>query len=425
MQKIFFTLLCLFALKAGGQTGCPDPQALNYNASAQINDGSCIYGLTSYALSIRDTLPPALSEISGMAYWNGKLYVHNDSGNPSNLFEIDTSTGLITKEIYLNGVTNTDWEDITQDNSNFYIADAGNNAGNRTNLRILKFPKNTISANYFDTIQNNEVEYITFTYPDQVDFNNNQNNTAFDCEAIACRNNLLHLFTKNWTGGPCVHYTLPTMAGNYVATRLDSLDTGGTLITAADFAQNNQLMLLGYKNSGTAECSLWYIYDFDNTDSIFIKGNKRKINMGDALLVGQIEGVCFVDSSHGFASNERFNPIAPIDISQKLYEFNTLAWYPYALNTGTQQIIAQQSSLHCSASSHQIDVYFDAKEAEQLFVSIYSGKGKKIRSKSFHCMAGSQHLQVDNLELSSGIYYVILQQEDGERKISKIFFENR
>lgn len=425
MKKVLFLLLCLVSLIAKAQTGCPDPQALNYNASALINDGSCQYGLTNYSLSIQDTLAGALSEISGMVYWNGKLYVHNDSGNPAVLFEIDTSAGIITKEIFFNGVTNTDWEDLTQDANNFYIADVGNNAGNRTNLHILKFPKNAMGVNYFDTIQNNLLEYITYTYPDQVDFNNNQNNTPFDCEAIACRNNLLHLFTKNWTGGPCVHYTLPCVAGNYVATRLDSLNTGGTLITAADFAENKQLMLLGYKNSGTAEASLWYIYDFDNTDSIFIKGNKRKINVGDALLVGQIEGICFADSSHGFASNERFNPIAPVDISQKLYQFSTLSWYPYAQNTPTQNISVASTGLQCSASARQIDLYFGLATEQQVEVSIYSQKGKKIRARNVRCSAGPQHLQIDNLDLSPGIYYVILQQQSGERKISKIFFQNR
>ncbi len=257
-MKFFFAFILIVCSHfSQAQYGCLDPQATNYNASATINDGSCLYNVTNYALGIKDTFSNALSEISGMTYWNGKLYVHTDSGNPAIVFETDTSSGTISKEIFLQGTSNLDWEDITHDNTHFYIADVGNNAGDRTNLRIYKFPKAAIGANYYDTIWANEIEIIQFTYPDQVNFANNLYNTPFDCEAIAFRNNALHLFTKNWTLGACVHYVVPSVAGTYIATRLDSINTLGTLITDAAFASNNQLMMLGYKNSGTAECALW------------------------------------------------------------------------------------------------------------------------------------------------------------------------
>lgn len=410
---------------AHAQYGCTDPQAINYDAAASVNDGSCIYNTTNYTLVVKDTLLNVLSEISGMVYWNGKLYVHNDSGNPPFLFETDTANGTITKEIYLEGITNTDWEDITQDDTHFYIADVGNNAGDRTNLKIYKFPKAAIGPAYYDTVYSNEIEAILFTYPDQVNFANNLYNTPFDCEAVAYRNNSLHLFSKNWTLGACVHYTLPISAGSYVAVRMDSLNTSGTLITGADFASNSQLMMLGYKNTGTAEASLWYIYDFGNTDSFFVKGNKRKIGVGDALLVGQIEGICFADSSRGFASNERFNPIAAVDVLQKLYSFNTTAWYPYNINTHTGSVMNDNLEFSAQAMDHRIEIEVILPENDLIVITLYSNKGKKIRQKSYQLPMGRQYIQLDNLELSEGIYHVVFQNSKGVKKLSKIFFQNR
>ncbi len=425
MKAGFFSLLLLISLHTRAQWGCTDPQALNYNAAAVFNDGSCLYGTTNYSLAVKDTLPPALTEISGMVYWGGKLYVHNDSGNPSILYETDTVSGNITKEIYFDGVPHTDWEDITQDDQYFYIGDIGNNGGNRTNLSIIKCAKNLIGAAYYDTITLNEVEIIHFTYADQTDFTYNLNNTAFDCEALAFKNNQLHLFTKNWTLGACVHYVLPAAAGTYQAIRIDSLNTGGTLVTGADFASNQQLMLIGYKSTGTAECALWYIYDFGQTDSFFTYGNKRKIGIGDALLLGQVESICFADSSGGFAGNERFNPIAPVDISQKLYRFNTETWYPYATNTSTEQAQSFVSDMIVVPSSQSISIKFYLLRSDVVHISIFTNKGKKVREKSFQLNSGLQQITIENLALSNGMYYVLLQNSKGEKKISKIFFPNR
>ncbi|MBK8144446.1 MAG: hypothetical protein IPK62_05305 [Bacteroidetes bacterium] len=402
-----------------------DPQATNYNAAASINDGSCLYNATYYALAVKDSFANALSEISGMVYWNGKLYAHADSGNPAIVFETDTTTGTITKEVFLQGVNNVDWEDIAQDNTHFYIADVGNNAGDRTDLRIYKFPKATIGPAYYDTVWANEIEIIQFSYPDQVNFASNPYNTPFDCEAIAFRNNALHLFTKNWTLGACVHYTIPNTAGNYTAVRIDSINTLGTLITAADFASNKQLMMIGYQNAGTAECALWYIYDFDASDSIFIKGNKRKITLGDALLLGQVEAICFADSNRGFASNEHFNPIAPVDVAPKLYGFGTKNWFPYQINTRVEEVFIPDFQLLTKVEGNSIRLYFSLEKAEQIHISLFRSKGRKLRERNFHLQAGKQRLSFEDLDLPAGMYQVLLQNGSGLKKISKIFFEKR
>ena len=72
--------MCIRDRNISAQYGCMDPQASNYNATATINDGSCMYPATNYSLIIKDTLQNSLQEISGMVYFNGKIYAHNDSG---------------------------------------------------------------------------------------------------------------------------------------------------------------------------------------------------------------------------------------------------------------------------------------------------------------------------------------------------------
>lgn len=425
MKKNIFFILLFFVKNLFAQYGCMDPQASNYNATATINDGSCIYPATNYSLIIKDTLQNSLQEISGMVYFNGKIYAQNDSGNPHTIFEIDTLTGIITKEIYLQGISNIDWEDITQDNTHFYIGDIGNNAGDRTDLRIYKFAKNVIGANYNDTIFSNQIEVIHFFYPDQINFLPAQNNTPFDCEALAFKNNKLHLFTKNWTGTFSVHYTIPTTAGTYIATKIDSLNTQNILITGADFASNKALMLIGYQSTGAANCGLWFITNFDNTDSFFLKGNKRKIDIGSAISVGQVEGICFADSLHGFASNERFNPIAQVDVSQKLYGFQSDVWYPYSINTSVKDAEQNLENFIAFAKNNSIYVSFFSKKEDNYTVQIFSHKGKKIREKNFRGSVGTQTFSLDNLEIGSGIYYVILLNKFGNKKINRLFFENR
>ena len=84
-------------------------------------------------------LPNSISETSGLLFYNGKLITHNDSGDAANLYELDTIRGNITRTITISNATNSDWEDITQDDTHIYIGDFGNNSnGNRQDLKIYK-----------------------------------------------------------------------------------------------------------------------------------------------------------------------------------------------------------------------------------------------------------------------------------------------
>ena len=60
-------------------------------------------------------LPKDLEETSGIILNNGLLWTHNDSGNESELFNID-ATGEIIQKIPITTAKNIDWEDIKEKN---------------------------------------------------------------------------------------------------------------------------------------------------------------------------------------------------------------------------------------------------------------------------------------------------------------------
>ena len=96
------------------------------------------------------------------------------------------------------------------------------------------------------------------------------------------------------------------------------------LVTAADKVPGqNIITLLGYQNSGTGNHYLTILSDY-RADSFF-SGNKRQINLPDALTMGQSEGITFRNGKYGYISNEKFvRSVGPINITvnQKLRSFD-------------------------------------------------------------------------------------------------------
>jgi len=329
-MKLFFTtgiiLLITWSVSFGQTYGCTDPQAANFNSLANINDGSCVYNPQNYSTFQTVNLSSALVELSGMVYWKGQFWGHNDGGGGTWFYAMDTTTGAIQKVIGLTGASNIDWEDMAQDSLNFYIGDFGNNGnGNRKNLRIYVVPKQYLEVPG-DTIlvANNQYKIIQFSYPEQVTFSpTGANNTRFDCEAMFFHRERLHLFTKNWIGNYSVHYSLPTLPGSYKATRHDSLNTSGSLITAADIGAEDQIIFTAYTRNGA--CSFFLVYGFGAAPKYFTYGNKRKINLPSSIQLGQLEAVCYINGIRGATGSERFN-VGFIDVQQNTSRFTTVQW---------------------------------------------------------------------------------------------------
>ena len=177
-----------------------------------------------FTLTEKFELPNQVEETSGLLYYNNKIITHNDSGNDANLYEIDPENGEIIRVVTVANATNIDWEDLGQDDTYIYIADIGNNNGNREDLKIYKILKSDFISSTNVTSQE-----ITFSYEDQTDFSSQPNNSNFDAEAICVYQDQILIFTKNWLDFKTNTYVIPTGLGDYSAEKVSSYDAQGLI----------------------------------------------------------------------------------------------------------------------------------------------------------------------------------------------------
>lgn len=304
----FSVLLCAYIQPLSAQIlGCTDPLANNYSFSATQNDGSCTYSNATITPVTSVQLGSALAETSGLIRWNNSVWTHNDNTD-LNLYALDTISGAVLQSITLSGVSNYDWEEISQDNEYLYIGDVGNNGnGNRTDLHILRVSKTSLTAG------NAIIDTIRFSYSDQTDFSGTgANSTDFDCEAFIVSQDSIFLFTKQWVSNKTSIYSLPKIPGNYSASLRGTLDVQG-LITGATYLEDKRLITLcGYTQ--VLQPFLFLLYDFTGTD--FTSGNKRR--MGVNLSFHQVEGIATTNGLKYYLSNEHFSQ-SILDFPQKLH----------------------------------------------------------------------------------------------------------
>ncbi|MBI1226769.1 MAG: T9SS type A sorting domain-containing protein [Bacteroidetes bacterium] len=394
-MKLMILLLtvCISVTCAKAQSGCTDPQALNYDGSAVANDGSCTYPATSYLPGLVTELQPFIGEASGMAFFNEAIWLHQDGGSGPVLYKMDTLIGSPSSDYFLGTIGNIDWEDLATDSLNLYIGDFGNNSGNRTDLRIYKRSKISIVDGPFDT------DIIKFSFSDQTDFTPAYNATNFDCEAFFALNDTLHIFTKRWLDKTTHHYVLPTSAGTYVAQLRDSFDTG-FLVTAADISEEGTIALLGY-DGNTSVTSMLLLWDYEGSN--FLSGNKRTITLGNAVNMSQAEGLVFRTNTEGYICSEKISVLPP-----KLLRFNIRQWLE---NPTTAADFTQQLGTDISPNpfANFVNVDYQQFGAEHPVFILMASDGKTMRTGELQ----SGENRVDTADLPTGIYFFWVKNEDG------------
>jgi hypothetical protein len=113
--------------------------------------------------------PQSIDEASGIAdsrINRGYIWVQEDSGNPPQLFLVGHDA-KIKKSIFLDGISNRDWEDMTiakgPDPSldYLYVADLGDNGSTYSDYTIYRFPEPSLTV---DTVR--KIDRIRLKYPD-------------------------------------------------------------------------------------------------------------------------------------------------------------------------------------------------------------------------------------------------------------------
>ncbi len=386
-------LLCLFApgKQALAQDGCTDPQALNYEATAQQNDGSCLYNFTEYRPDQVAPLTEELRESSGLIWIDGQLYSHSDEGI-ARIYRISPTLGIIEQNITLLGATHVNWEDLAEGPDYLYLGDFGNNSGNREDLVVYRIAKADLGNNAVFT------EKIEFTFSDQDRFDHQANSHDFDCEALLFLNGSLHLFSKNWLDGQTRHYVLDPTPGERVAELRDSFMFGG-LVTAADVGEGGVIALLGRAFTGSLFC--WLLFDYP-TDELF-KGNRRRIFLGQEDELGQMEALAFRGNGELYLSNEEKNAIPA-----RLYRFPTQQWT--GITSGTSTVVKPlETYAFPNPGTGHLFIPTTHFSSAALQIQVYDSRGQLCHSEWQR--PNGTPLEIDLDHLSPGLYQLHLIQD--------------
>lgn len=396
---LFFFFYLLLPNRSVAQVyGCTDPLANNYYKSATQNDGSCSYNVATVAPISSFNLAANLSETSGLISWNSQIWTHNDSDDV-NIYALDSVNGNLIKSYLLNGITNVDWEEISQDDEYVYIGDFGNNSnGNRTDLKILRIDKNSILS------ESPVIETISFSYSNQVSFSPaGSNNTDFDCEAFIVTKDSIFLFTKQWVSQKTSIYSLSKMPGTYVANFKSTIDVQGLITGATHIDSKNLITLCGYSNE--LQPFVYLLYDFIGTD--FTAGNKRKIAV--ALPFHQVEGIATSNGLEYRISNEKFVKAPFINIPQKLHKLDLSSFLQDYLNklvSIPEAQISSQNIIFPNPANDFINIKLD-NYCLPVTYCIINTSGNTVAAGKM----AQKELRLNISGLCSGMYIVIIKNE--------------
>lgn len=349
-------------------------------------------------------LPIEVKETSGLLFINGKIITHNDSGDSSNLYEIDSLSGELTRTVSISNATNIDWEDISENSTHIFIADIGNNNGNRQDLKIYKVLKSDFKNN--NTIS---AEIISFTYEDQTDFSNNPNRSNFDAEGIVIYGSDILIFTKNWADLKTNVYKTPITSGNYSASKISTANVEG-LITGAVY-NDDRFILTGYDSALVP----FLIYIGSNRipgDDLFASGF-NKISLENYPGQGsQIEGITNIGATGSYyISREKFTATffgTKVDFPQKLYEFHD--------DTSSLLSVVKNDLEFIKISPNPVIDEININTNLQINkIEVFNILGKKISINSIQ-----YHNKIDLSSYSKGVYYLRINFQDYKTVIKKI-----
>ena len=238
-------------------------------------------------------LPKIINETSGLEFYNNNFITHNDSGGEPSLY-VFNEDGEIIETIELNKnpdfeIENNDWEDITNDNEYLFVADTGNNFGNRDNLNIIRVSKGT------DFMVDGIIE---ISYSDQESFFPRPKH-KYDAEAIIVIEDKIALFSKDRENLNTDLYLVDkNQNGSQILTSEVSYNVN-TLITGGDYDEDrNLLALVSYNSNGNQYLLLFKNFKLNNLENNTFK--KFKIPLEQA----QIEAVKIIDEKTFWVTSE-------------------------------------------------------------------------------------------------------------------------
>ncbi len=239
-------------------------------------------------------LPSQVKETSGLAYFDGKLYTHNDSGRKAQIYQIDEKTGEVIRTVDILNAENRDWEDMDEDTDYVYIADIGNTFGDREDLVIYRVAKPDLEGQSEIT-----AERIEFTYEDHKDLKR-VGRSDWDAEAIVAFKDQLLVFTKSWRTETTRAYTIPNTPGMHTARHVGTFTINGLVTGATYNAESDVIYLSGY--SQLLQPFVARVSGMKTEDIFAGEVRKKRLDIN----FSQVEGIATAGPSRYYLSSESF-----------------------------------------------------------------------------------------------------------------------
>jgi hypothetical protein len=254
----------------------------------------------NYTITKVCDLPEEVIETSGILFLDGVLWTFNDSGNDPILYGIDTSAGEVVKSFEIAIAENIDWEAITEDHQNIYIADVGNNGNSRDTYEIYVLSKDSLTKQSTKKIHPSKV--IRFEYSETGLEDINLNAVDVDCEAILSKEDSLVLLTKDWFYYSVAAFTFSKTTSHSTGELQGSFELGFAA-TAAVRMDENHLAILGYKDYRS------YLVILDSDPTLRHAKEVARFELYD-LEGFQTEGLCYADGKFYISSESLSMPQA-------------------------------------------------------------------------------------------------------------------
>ena len=237
-------------------------------------------------------LPKIINETSGLEILNNQFITHNDSGGEPSLYFF-SQNGEIINSITLEEesfweIYNNDWEDITADEDYIYIADTGNNFGNRDNLNIIKVKTTDFSID----------SKIDISYKDQQTFLPRPKH-KYDAEALFLIEDKIAVLSKDRDNLFTDLYLIDKQSNSKQALESKTTYNVNSLITGGDYNKDMSLLaLVSYSSKGSQFLILFE--DFNLETLAEKKFRKFKIPLERA----QIEAIKIIDDKTFWITSE-------------------------------------------------------------------------------------------------------------------------
>tara|TARA_B100000579_G_scaffold166204_1_gene135030 strand:- start:424 stop:1281 length:858 start_codon:yes stop_codon:yes gene_type:complete len=232
-------------------------------------------------------LPKIINETSGLEILDNQFITHNDSGGDPSLYMFNEA-GEIIQTLEIINQTNNDWEDITANEDYIFIADTGNNFGNRDNLNIIKVK----------TSDFNVESKINISYKDQETFLPRPKH-KYDAEALFLIEDKIAILSKDRSELFTDLYLIDKEGSSKQALESKITYNVNSLITGGDYNNDIGLLaLVSYNSKGDQFLILFENFDLENLDEK--KFRKFKIPLERA----QVEAIKIIDNKTFWITSE-------------------------------------------------------------------------------------------------------------------------